>query len=81
MFFEINKSTGLINLNKIDRIEKNNTKGFIQNPDGTKEECDNYHINFIKNLDNGGVTVYSKHFDTELQRDTCYENLKRSITV
>ena len=81
MFIEINKSTGLINLNKIDRIEKGHTKGFIQNPDGNKEECDQYYISFIKEIDGSGVKIYSKHFDTELQRDTCYENLKRSITV
>ena len=72
---------GLINLNKIDVIEKNNTKGFIQNPDGTKEECIHYHIDFIKNLDNGGTNVYSKHFDTEQERDKYYNRLIHFICI
>jgi len=81
MFVEIHELIGLINLNRIDKIEKNITKGFIQNPDGSKEECDNYHIDFIRKFDNGDTQVYSKHFDTKSERDAYYEKLKESISI
>jgi len=76
MFIEIHELAGLINLDKIDKIEKGTTKGFIYNPDGTKKECNNYHIDFIRELNNGDTHVYSKHFDTKLERDAYYEKLK-----
>lgn len=79
MFVEIHKLTGLINLNKIDKIEKNTTKGFIQNPDGSKEECYNYNIDFIRKFDNGDIQVHSKHFDTKSERDAYYEKLYEKL--
>lgn len=81
MFVEIHTLTGLINLDRIDKIERSLTTGFIQNPDGTEEKCDNYHIDFIRKFENGDTEIHSKYFDTKADRDAFYEKLKKIMCI
>ncbi len=81
MFVETHKLTGLINLDRIDKIERSIKKKLIQNPDGTKEECDDYCIDFVRKFENGDIEIHSKHFDTKQDRDAYYEKLKNITCI